>query len=251
MMKGKKHISFIVILMLVPLTVCIDLEAAEKTITSPTIGAHFVLIPVGSYMMGNSIQHQVVISKPFYMQTTEVTQGQWQKIMGDNPSIFRNCGSDCPVENVSWLDALQFIGKLNQMEKTDKYRLPTEAEWEYASRAGSAMKFSFGNSEDTIGDYAWYDKNSGRRTHPVAQRKANTWGLYDMYGNVSEWCQDWQDDYPTSTVTDPKGPSSGQHRILRGGSWLSNAVVLTSAFRGQDYPMVRSNDIGFRLVKDF
>jgi formylglycine-generating enzyme required for sulfatase activity len=185
------------------------------------------------------------------MQTTEITQKQWRKIMGNNPSLFKDCGDDCPVENISWGDVQEFIRRLNQAEGVKTYRLPTEAEWEFACRAGSAMKFSFGDNEDDLGNYAWYDKNSGRRTHPVAQKKPNAWGLYDMYGNVSEWCQDWQDDYPSGTVKDPKGPASGQHRILRGGSWLSSKVVLQSAFRGQDYPVVRSNDIGFRLVRDF
>jgi formylglycine-generating enzyme required for sulfatase activity len=250
-MKRIKHVSFIVTLMLASLTLCISIEAAEKTITSPVIGAQFVLISPGTFMMGDVNQHEVVISKPFYVQTAEVTQGQWQRIMGDNPSIFRDCGSDCPVENISWSDALQFIRKLNQMEKTHKYRLPTEAEWEYACRAGSTAKYSFGGNEAELGDYAWYDINSARRTHPVAKKKPNAWGLYDMYGNVWEWCQDGYDDYPSGKVTDPKGLPAGQHRVLRGGSWLNNAGILRSSFRGQEYPVVRSHDIGFRLVRDF
>ncbi len=251
-MKRKMLLSFIVTLMLASLTLCISIEAAEKTITSPVIGAQFVLISPGTFMMGDiNHQHEVVISKPFYVQTTEVTQGQWQKVMGDNPSIFRYCGSDCPVENISWSDALQFIRKLNQMEKTHKYRLPTEAEWEYACRAGSTAKYSFDGNEAELGDYAWYDKNSARRTHPVAKKKPNAWGLYDMHGNVWEWCQDGYDDYPTGKVTDPKGLPAGQHRVVRGGSWLNYAGILRSSFRGQEYPVIRSHDIGYRLTRDF
>jgi formylglycine-generating enzyme required for sulfatase activity len=171
--------------------------------------------------------------------------------MGNNPSLFKDCGDDCPVENVSWGDVQGFIRRLNQIEGVDKYRLPTEAEWEFACRSGSTNKYSFGDNENELGDYAWYDKNSNRQTHPVAQKRPNAWGLYDMHGNVSEWCQDWYDDYPTGTVTDPKGPPSGQHTVLRGGSWLSNASVVQAAFRGEDYPIVRCNDIGFRLVRNF
>jgi formylglycine-generating enzyme required for sulfatase activity len=226
-------------------------EAADKAFISPAIRAQFVLIPAGTFMMGDTIRHQVVIGKPFYMQTTEVTQGQWRKIMGNNPSSFKDCGDDCPVENVSWGDAQAFIRRLNQIEGDNKYRLPTEAEWEFACRSGSSMTYSFGDNENDLGDYAWYDKNSNRKTHPVMQKKPNVWGLYDAYGNVSEWCQDWYDDFPPGTVTDPKGPSSGQHKVLRGGSWLGSTSVLRSGFRGEEYPVVPSNDIGFRLVRDF
>jgi formylglycine-generating enzyme required for sulfatase activity len=249
-MKRKTHVPFIVAVLIV-LTFCAPLEAAEKTITSPAIGAQFVLIPAGTLMMGDVTQHQVVINKPFYMQTTEVTQGQWKKIMGDNPSIFKYCGSDCPVENVSWIDVQEFIRKLNRMEGTNTYRLPTEAEWEYACRAGSATKHSFGNNEEELGDYAFYGKNSEHKTHQTAQKKPNAWGLYDMYGNVWEWCMDWHDDYPDRTVKDPKGPTSGQHKVFRGGSWLDNAGIASCAFRGQDYHVIRSSDIGFRLVRAF
>jgi formylglycine-generating enzyme required for sulfatase activity len=250
-MKRRMILSIIVAMMIAASTFGVGVEAADKAFTNPAIRAEFVLIVPGTFMMGDTIQHQVVIGKPFYMQVTEVTQGQWRTIMGNNPSSFKDCGDDCPVENVSWIDALEFIRKLNQMEGTDRYRLPTEAEWEYACRAGSTMVYSFGGDKDELGDYAWYDKNSGNRTHPVAKKKPNAWGLYDMYGNVWEWCQDGYDDYPLGMVKDPKGTSTGQHRVLRGGSWLDSAGIPRSAFRGEDYPVVRSSDIGFRLVRSF
>jgi len=240
-----KRITFLIvtIAMLTVALVAIAIAAAQdKKFTSPTIGAEFVLIPGGTFMMGDAVLHEVVISKPYYMQTTEVTQGQWKKVMGSNPSMFKACGDECPMENISWLDAQEFIRRLNQKEGTNKYRLPTEAEWEFACRDGSAVK-------GELGDYAWYDANSERKTHPVAGKKPNAWGIYDMQGNVLEWCQDWQDDYPKVKATDPKGPPSGQHKILRGGAWLGNPTTLQCTFRSQDYAVVQSNDIGFRLVR--
>lgn len=250
-MKRSVCLSIIIVLLIFFSVFAVRVGAEDNSFSIPAIGASFVLIPAGKFITGEIIAHEVILSKPLYIQTTEVTQKQWRKVMGNNPSLFKDCGDDCPVENISWGDVQEFIRRLNQTEGVKTYRLPSEAEWEFACRAGSAMKFSFGDNEDDLGDYAWYDKNSGRRTHPVAQKKPNAWGLYDMHGNVSEWCQDWQDDYPSGSVKDPKGPSSGQHRVLRGGSWGSSTVVVRSAFRGQDYPVVRSNDIGFRLVRDF
>ncbi|MGC9977235.1 MAG: formylglycine-generating enzyme family protein [Syntrophales bacterium] len=227
-----------------------EAAAQDKHFTSPTIDAEFVLIPGGTLMMGDTIQHQVVISKPYYMQVTEVTQGQWRKVMGNNPSLFSACGDNCPVENISWVDVQEFIGRLNQKEGINKYRLPTEAEWEFACRAGLSSKGTPGVKKDEFGDYAWYDANSDRKTHPVAVKKPNAWGLYDMHGNVLEWCQDWYDDYPEVKVKDPKGPSSGQHKVLRGGSWLGSVATSQCTFRSEDYAVVRSNDIGFRLARD-
>ena len=224
--------------------------AQDRRFTSPTIAAEFALIPGGTFLMGDAVLHQVVISKPYYMQATEVTQGQWKKIMGSNPSMFNTCGDDCPVENISWVDVQEFIRRLNQKEGTNKYRLPTEAEWEFVCRADSALKGAPGAKENEFRDYAWYDANSDRKTHPVAAKKPNAWGLYDMQGNVLEWCQDWHDDYPKGKMIDPKGASSGQHKVLRGGAWLGNPTTLQCNFRSQDYPVVRSNDIGFRLSKD-
>jgi formylglycine-generating enzyme required for sulfatase activity len=229
----------------------------SSTFTSPTIGAEFVLIPAGTFTMGDSSDaHKVKISKPFYMQTTEVTQVQWQKVMGSNPSHFTECGDDCPVEQVSWNDVQDFIGKLNRQEGTDKYRLPTEAEWEYAARSGGKQEIYAGTSnESELGNYAWYDANSGGKTHPVGQKKPNGLGLYDMSGNVWEWVLDWYGGYQSGplslflSVTDPTGPSSGSHRVLRGGSCYNGAGYCRAAFRRYYTPAIRGRNLGFRLAR--
>ncbi|MCK4830086.1 formylglycine-generating enzyme family protein [bacterium] len=170
------------------------------------------------------------------MQTTEVTQGQWKAIMGNNPSHFKNCGNDCPVEKVTWFDAQEFIIKLNRREGGNKYRLPTEAEWEYSCRAGSTSRFSFGDDEGRIGQYAWCQNNSAFRTHPVAQKNPNVWGLYDMHGNVREWCQD-----TCGQSTD---------RVHRGGYFPVVATYCTSTIRGCAKPYGDGAYFqGFRLVR--
>jgi len=233
-------------------------ERSEPKFTN-NLGMEFVYIQPGRFTMGSPSnesgrdnderQHQVTLTKGFYMQTTEVTQGQWQRVMGSNPSWFKNCGDDCPVEEVSWNDAQDFIRRLNQREGTDKYRLPTEAEWEYAARAGSTTRFCFGNDNGQLGQYAWYDNNSGSKPHSVAQKKPNAWGLYDMHGNVWEWVQDWYGNYPSGSVTDPTGPSSGSSRVFRGGSWNAGAGDCRSAYRYRSTPGGRSNYLGFRLAR--
>jgi formylglycine-generating enzyme required for sulfatase activity len=231
-----------------------------RTFTSPVLDATFALIPSGTFMMGSpgdekgrdkdeSPQHQVTISRPFYIQTTEVTQGQWRKVMGSNPSYFGKCGDNCPVETVSWNDAQDFIKKLNSMENTDKYRLPTEAEWEYAARAGATTRFYSGDSESDLLKTGWYVLNSGSKTHPVAQKPPNAWGLYDVLGNVWEWCQDWKGDYPSGSVTDPKGPSSGTKRVWRGGGWSGYSSGSRTANRFQEEPGKRLFFMGLRLVR--
>jgi formylglycine-generating enzyme required for sulfatase activity len=231
-----------------------------KVFTSPTLGAKFVLVPSGTFTMGspsselgrygNETQHQVTISRSFYMQTTMVTQGQWKWVMGSNPSHFSSCGDDCPVEEVSWNDVQDFIKKLNSMEGTDKYRLPTEAEWEYAARSGGKQEEYAGTaSESNLGDYAWYGANSGGKTHPVGQKRPNDLGLYDMSGNVLEWIQDWYEEYPSSHVTDPAGPSSGSYRVNRGGSWSNFPRRCRTAVRDYNYPDLRYFDLGFRLAR--
>jgi formylglycine-generating enzyme required for sulfatase activity len=224
-----------------------------------SIGMKFMLLRAGTFMMGSPSnepgrdnderQHRVTISKPFYMQTTEVTQGQWREVMRNNPSHFKNCGDDCPVEEVSWNDVQQFVRKLNQREGANKYRLPTEAEWEYACRAGNTTKFCFGDSDGQLGEYAWYNSNSSWETHSVGQKKPNAWGFYDMHGNVWEWCQDWKGDYPSGHVTDPTGLSSGSYRVDRGGSWGSYAGGCRSADRSSYDPGGRFGSLGFRLAR--
>jgi formylglycine-generating enzyme required for sulfatase activity len=228
-------------------------DRPEKPFTNST-GMKFVLIPRGSFMMGSppdepkrgseEKQHKVTIGKPFYLQTTEVTQGQWRSVMGENPSFFKDCGDGCAVENVSWYDAQQFIRRLNDMERTDHYRLPTEAEWEYACRAGTTTPFYTGNCISTDqanynGNYPMWDCPIGiarKGTVRVGSFPPNPWGLYDMHGNVWEWCQDWHEVYPSGQVTDPKGPASGEYRVLRGGSYNYPAKGLRSASRGHNPP---------------
>jgi formylglycine-generating enzyme required for sulfatase activity len=226
------------------------------------LGMEFVYIPPGTFMMGSpsglfsgesgrdsdETQHRVTLTQGCYLQTTEVTQGQWNDVMGRNPSYFKNCGNDCPVEQVSWNDVQEFIRRLNQREGTNKYRLPTEAEWEYACRAGSETAYCYGDSQGGLGGYAWYSDNSDSKTHPAGQKQPNAWGLYDMHGNVWEWCQDWCGDYPSGAVTDPEGPSSGGYRVFRGGSWYCNTLYCRSAFRYWSSPDLRSLILGFRLA---
>ena len=202
------------------------------------------------YFKGEHPPHSVKITKPFYLQTTEVSQGQWKRVMGDNPSYFKNCGNDCPVENVSWRDGKEFIRELNQIEGTNKYRFPTESEWEYACRAETTTVFSFGDEANKIGEYAWYSANSESQTHPVGQKKSNGWGLYDMHGNVWEWVQDWYGDYASNSVVDPKGPDNGKFRVSRGGSFINEAHVLRSAHRGRSAPVHHNYIKGFRVARD-
>ena len=231
-------------------------DSSQKITNS--LGMNFVHVPFGNFMMGSPAyefdrdsdenQHRVTLTKGFYMQTTEVTQGQWKAVMGNNPSDFSNCGDDCPVENVSWNDVQEFIVKLNRKEGGSRYRLPTEAEWECAARAGSTTRFCFGDDHDRLVEYGWYDTNSGGKTHAVALKKPNAWGLYDMHGNVYEWCQDWHGDYPSRSVTDPTGPSSGSDRMDRGGGWGVNARRCRSADRDGYGPSVRYGILGFRLA---
>ena len=248
-----------------------------------SLGMAFVYIAPGTFMMGSppnepdqgndEKQHRVTLTKGFYMQTTEVTQAQWKAVMRNNPSHFKNCGDDCPVERVSWNDVQQFIRKLNQREGSDTYRLPTEAEWEYVARAGSTTAFANGGISElkcgfdsNLDAMGWYCGNSGvsysgcynaikwggpkcAGTHPVAQKQPNAWGLYDMHGNVWEWCQDWNGDYSSGSVTDPTGPSGGSARVFRGGSFFHGARYCRSADRFSGKPGVKGNNLGFRLLR--
>jgi len=221
-----------------------------------SIGMKFALVPAGTFMMGsptdetglrNEEMHRVTITQPFYLQTTEVTQGQWVVMMGNNPSRFKR--DDNPVESVTWNEAQEFIGKLNRKEGTDRYRLPTEAEWEYACRAGSKSVYCFGDDRSVLGAYAWYGDNSSGTTHPAGTKKPNAWGLYDMHGNVREWCEDWYGEYHDETVTDPTGARSGTYRVLRGGSWAGYSWNERIAHRGWFNPDSRSSHVGFRVVR--
>jgi formylglycine-generating enzyme required for sulfatase activity len=193
-----------------------------KSVTN-SLGMEFVRIPAGRFQMGSTSGdgdeqpvHRVEITQPFYLGTTEVTQSQWESVMGNNPSRFK--GANRPVEQVSWEEVQTFIEKLNAREPGVTYRLPTEAEWEYAARAGTTTAYSFGDSAGDLDEYAWYGGNTGGQTHPVGQKPANGWGLYDVHGNVWEWVQDWYGEYPSSPQGNPSGPPSGASRVVRGGS---------------------------------
>ena len=214
-----------------------------------------VLIPAGKFMMGSpagekgrldeETQHEATISRPFYLGRYDVTQEQYERIASASPSRWK--GAQNRVERVSWYDAQEFCKKLSTTSgKT--IRLPTEAEWEYACRAGSTTAFCFGDNEAGLASYAWYDGNSAGKPHPVGEKKPNAWGLYDMHGNVWEWCQDWWRDYPVGAQTDPAGPASGAHRVLRGGGAGSNAATCRSAKRCPYVPDCRELDFGFRVV---
>ncbi len=214
----------------------------------------FIVIPAGEFMMGSNNGkenekpvHKVVISLGFEMGQTEVTQGQWEGVMGSNPSKFK--GKNLPVETIDWNKVQEFIKKVNESSKKYFYRLPTEAEWEYAARAGTTGDYA-GNLDEMAwyGYGAWYEDRSKSSTHPVRKKKANPWGLYDMHGNVFEWCSDRQGSYPSETVTDPSGTSLGL-RVLRGGSWNRPADYCRSASRLSLTDVHRQDDFGFRLVR--
>jgi formylglycine-generating enzyme required for sulfatase activity len=217
----------------------------------------FVVIPAGEYMMGSNTfedtekpTHKVTLTQPFQLGMHEVTQDQYEKVMGTNPSSFK--GPQNPVEQVTWSDAVAFCKLLSDLpeEKASGYvyRLPTEAEWEYACRAGTTSDYSFGDGDSELGDYAWYDSNSGGSSHPVGLKKPNPWGLYDMHGNVHEWVHDWLGGYSGGELTDPMGPVSGSLRVVRGGSWGTNCIQ-RSADRNRHSPVPRSLILGFRVVR--
>ena len=243
----------------------------------------FQKISTGSFMMGSpdtesnsnsdETQMEVTISKPFEIMTKEVTQSQWVKVMGSNPSYFKSqehCDNydsasdmcpDHPVEKVSWDDVQDYIGKLNKAlglsgcdgtptSSAGCYRLPTEAEWEYSARGGTTTAYSFGDDSSNLGDYAWYSGNSDRQTHQVGLKEANPKGLYDVHGNVWEWVQDrYASDLPGGS--DPLN-TSGSNRVVRGGSWFHSAPYLRSAYRFVVNPSIRSvrlSTTGFRLVR--
>ena len=236
------------------------LSSNQKTYTN-SIDMEFVLIPAGEFKMGSPSDeegrfdnegplHTVKIEKAYYLGKYEVTQKQWREVMGYNISNFK--GDNLPVEMVSWSNVQEFVRKLNEKEGTDKYRLPSEAEWEYACRAGTTTRYSFGDIESRLGEYAWYSDNSGGKTHSVGQKKPNPWGLYDMHGNVVEWTQDrWHIDY-TSAPTDGSAWEIGNewYLINRGGSWRYDAQDCRSAYRGVNRHVDRSVDLGFRLLQE-
>lgn len=233
----------------------------SETFTSSSTGVEFVLILPGEFYMGSpseeqgrsdseSPAHKVTIKNAFYMGKFQVTQKQWKNIMGNSPSHFK--GDTLPVEMVSWNDVQEFVEKLNAAENTDKYRSPSEAEWEYACRAGIQTRYSFGDDESKLNEYAWYVKNSGRKTHPIGRKQPNSWGLYDMHGNVWEWVQDkWHENYKDSPSDGSAWEDGGGSlRVSRGGSWYCNAESCRSAGRFGREPDSHFANLGFRLLRD-
>ncbi|MFN0112976.1 MAG: SUMF1/EgtB/PvdO family nonheme iron enzyme [Blastocatellia bacterium] len=217
------------------------------------VNIEMVNLPGGEFTMGGDSfgdekpRHQVRVS-PFAIGKYQVTQAQWQAVMGGNPSRFK--GDNLPVEKVSYEDIQGFLKKLG-----NGFRLPTEAEWEYAARAGSNAEYCFGDDEKLLGEYAWFNGNSGSKTHSVGEKKPNQFGLYDMHGNVWEWCSDWYGSgyYAEcqwqGVMTDPGGPSAGSGRVIRGGGWADDAVSCRSARRRDGAPVGRGGNLGFRLVR--
>jgi formylglycine-generating enzyme required for sulfatase activity/outer membrane protein OmpA-like peptidoglycan-associated protein len=235
-----------------------------------SIGMKFIWVPAGTFLMGspesevrrdkNEIQHQVTLTRGFYLQATETTQQQWIAVMGSNPAHFKNCGMDCPVENVRYSDVMVFLERLNDMENTIHYRLPTEAEWEYAARAGTTSAFFNGPMVDEsaekwdfsynpyLDSVGWYYRNSDQAPHRVGLKAPNPWGFYDTHGNVWEWCSDWQRPYPFHPEIDPRGAESGEAKIRRGGSWAHYPEYCRSAYRSWFDPEDRNPETGFRVA---
>lgn len=233
-------------------------EAANKnTVISikNSIGMEFVLIPScefqrNSYERSDEIPiNKVSISKPFYLGKYPVTQKEWKAVMGNNPSCFE--GDDRPVECVSWNDVQEFVNSLNKKEGTDKYRLPSEAEWEYACRADTATRYSFGDADSELGEYAWYYRNSEHQTHRVGQKKPNPWRLYDMHGNVWEWCHEGYYSIHELALADANAWVAGSISglVLRGGSWVNYPKKCRSAYRITFHPNYGHYSLGFRLLR--
>ena len=237
--------------------------AAERVVMLPVridlgggLEMEFVYVASGRFLMGSSGGdpdekpiHAVAITRGFYVGRHEVTQAQYERVTGANPSNFK--GPGLPVEQATWNAAVTFCRKLSKRTGRS-FRLPTEAEWEYAARAGSRKKYCFGDDEEMLGQYAWFDANSGKRTHAVGRKKPNAWGLFDCHGNVFEWCSDWysEDSYAGGPREDPKGPARGQYRVLRGGSWNYLDLSCRSANRSGSAPGYRGYNFGFRAVMD-
>jgi len=238
------------------------LASVHKTTLTNSIGMKLKLIPAGEFLMGspesepgrdeNEAQHRVRITKPFYMQTTPVTQSQWITVMGETPwgeSLFNPFHSDSPATHISHNSAVDFCHELSERENAT-YRLPTEAEWEYSCRAGTTTAYSFGASADELEQYGWCSDNVVDLYAPiVGQKVPNNFGLHDMHGNVWEWCNDWFDSYQNGRVTDPIGPADGTCRVMRGGSWWQTSDHCRSASRYYHHWSNTNfdHDIGFRV----
>lgn len=245
-----------------------SVEAKADAGITNSLGMKLVPIAKGKFQMGSGVhevgywfkepRHEVTLTRDYYLGAFEVTQAQYSKLMGNNPSHFQGDqvegvdSSNHPVDRVSWDDAVEFCRRLSEWPEEKAagrvYRLPTEAEWEYACRAGSYAPFSFGGLE-LADDHGWFSSNSQGKTHPVGKKDPNAWGLYDMHGNVNEWCSDWAGDYPEGAVSDPTGPQKGDFRMFRGGNWMFAAVIFKSGGRSNGFPPdTRSDYVGFRVA---
>lgn len=236
-----------------------QVEASGNSFVN-SVGMEFVKIPAGEFIMGapedetysdrnERPTHEVTISNAYYMGVCEVTQQQWEEIMGSNPSGF--IGDDLPVERVSWTEANKFIALLNEKEATDTYRLPTEAEWEYAARADTSSAYSFGDDPEMLADYGWYKDNSEDMTHAVGTKKANFWGLYDVHGNVAEWVMDeYHSNYQNAPTDGSEWADGVSRRVIRGGSWNNADVNCRSAYREDLGEGSHADNVGFRIVKE-
>jgi formylglycine-generating enzyme required for sulfatase activity len=222
-----------------------------------SVGMRLTLIPPGTFSMGAEDGnprripvHEVRISQPFFLGMHEVTNAQWRRVMGSTPSHWED--EDRPVEHVTWDDAMDFCRHLSELPAERAagrvYRLPTEAEWEYACRAGTNTSFSFGEDSSLLDDHGWFAGNSGMMTHPVGLKTPNPWGLHDMHGNVGEWCSDWYHVYPSFAVADPQGPPGGTMRVRRGGGWISPAEDCVSVNRIRNAPAFHNDRLGLRVV---
>lgn len=222
------------------------------------VSLSFCWIPSGSFLLGSpnteegheeieSPRHRVVIARGFHMSSTPVTRAQWEAVMGPSPATPSQQASH-PATEISWDDAQRFLVRLSEALVAGSVRLPTEAEWEYACRAGSSGRYAGGDSEADLDRLGWYAANSRGATHPVGEKAPNAWGLYDMHGNVFEWCQDWDGSYAPGEQTDPSGPPSGDKKILRGGCFTCPPPYCRSANRYSAPPDRRSGNFGFRVV---
>ncbi len=227
-----------------------------KQFTIKGVSFDMVYVEGGTFIMGTlpnekneweiySLPHQVTLSS-FYIGKYEVTQELWQAVMGSNPSMYKG-DLKCPVENVSWDDCQKFIRKLNALTG-ENFRLPTEAEWEYAARGGQKSHGYLYSGSNDVNSVAWYYANSDTTTHPVGQKQPNELGIYDMTGNVWEWCHDWFDSYSSTTQTNPKGPAHGKARVVRGSCWYGDFMACRASHRGSGSPRVRIESLGLRLV---
>jgi formylglycine-generating enzyme required for sulfatase activity len=237
-------------------------ETTPSDVCTNSIGMRFRRIEPGTFQMGEEGWADVSLTERYWLGVYPVTQGEYERVMKKNPAHFKN-NPRCPIESVSWVDATEFCNQLSQLEGLPSYyvgesilggrgyRLPTEAEWEHGCRAGTETKYYFGDDEGQLDEYAWFEKNSDKKTHPVGEKLPNAWGLYDMVGNVEQWCWDWEGSILVGKRENPTGPKTGSCRMYRGASWASGPGECRSSRRFGVSPTVRYKWIGFRVARDW